>query len=258
MLALAESTGDTTLEVINTIENALPPDLLPDIFNTSDAEELEEVLPDIYEALAEEFGERPSESGYSQFVEALTVITEAYTEACSSADLQPEDIPGLVQQYVALKNNGSTDLTIGELRKIFAKMLCSQEQEPETTCTSCGCPVGGLEGDIICACEFFRCLDPNDDLKPLFGFSSEAGQALGLLVDTSGSMGGEIEAAKEVMTNLIAREEDVTIRAYILTPFNDYGIGSTNSKSHYLHVHQRSLTQSFCSFFVMQMLDLLL
>ena len=235
MLSLAENKEEETLEVIDNIGNALPPNLLPDIFNTSNMEELEEVLPTIYESLAEEFGERPTESGYSQFVEGLTEITEAYAEACSTSDLQPEDIPGLVQQYLTLKNSSSEE-NIGELREIFGKMLCIQEREAEVRrrrqedIICLPCPENKLEGNIRRSCQFFRCLDPNDDLKPLFGFSDKSGQALGLVVDTTGSMGDEIEAAKQVMTNLIAREEDVAIRSYILTPFNDHGINSSESK----------------------------
>ena len=44
---------------------------------------------------------------------------------------------------------------------------------------------------------------------------------LAFAVDTTGSMGEEIEAAKEIIRNLSRSEEDSPV-CYVLQPFNDY------------------------------------
>lgn len=229
IIAVGENREEQTIVVIGSIENALPEVFPP--FAVNSTEELEEVLPSLYESVAEEFNERPSESGYTEFVEALTEIMAAYTEACSGETVL--QVNELVQSYVNLTRSNESNTE--ERRDVFGKMLCLQDQEAiarrRRQICSCKCPEGGLESGIFqCSCQVFNCLDPDDDLKPLFGFNAKARQSLGMVVDTTGSMADEIEAAKAVMTNLIAREEDVDIGSYVLTPFNDYGNESSRSK----------------------------
>ena len=49
-------------------------------------------------------------------------------------------------------------------------------------------------------------------------------------MDTTGSMSDDIEAAKEVIRNLLSSEEDGPI-CYVLQPFNDYRDGSFDPAS---------------------------
>ena len=96
----------------------------------------------------------------------------------------------------------------------------------------CKCPDSG---ELVCVCEFFACLDPDDDIKPMVGmidvFVEEfVFPCLAFAVDTTGSMREEIEAAKEVIRNLLSSEEDGPI-CYVLQPFNDYRDGSFDPAS---------------------------
>ncbi len=251
VVVLAASEERERVEVLENIKSALPPNLFPEILPTPESganstNDTEYILPTLYSSLVEEFDERHSESGYSKFVEAVTEITQAYSEACSgppASRVQSTDIPRLVQEYVTLKNSSAN---LEDLRRVFGKILCihseaSGRKRRGTLCPDpCTCPAGGLKGgDFLCVCQFFRCLDPNDDWQPLFGFVYDIGQSLGFVVDTTGSMGDEIAAAKQVITNLIASEENVDVLAYVLTPYNDWDdlIYDTDLPSMFLFYH---------------------
>lgn len=95
----------------------------------------------------------------------------------------------------------------------------------------CTCPPDGISVDITCTCEFFACLDVEDHLGPIFGFSSLVqGPCLAFIVDTTGSMSAEITAIRRVIEEFLRSEEAVNeLRCYILVPFNDLG-SESNSK----------------------------
>ena len=199
-------------------------------------------LTTVYNSLAEEFGVNTSDSGYSKFVEAMNGIIEAKQEACSG-DVRPgvDDVPRLVQEFRAALNATKRDLL--KLRTILGKLLCikdkverlglgkrkrrvalvspvpCEDRKPE----ECTCPPGGVYGDcIVCPCEFFRCLDPDDVLKPILGFVEEEIQCLAFVVDNTGSMRNEIAAARAVIQSFIRSEEELNyVGCYILMPFND-------------------------------------
>ena len=188
-------------------------------------------LTTVYNSLAEEFGERRSDSGYSKFVEAVNEITEAKQEACSG-DVRPgvDDVPRLVQEFRASLNTTQRDLL--RLRTICGKMLCIKDQivrlgsrerkrrlatdSPvsfNSTCPpeNCTCPPGGLNGGcIFCPCEFFRCLDPNNTFLPILGFvAGMYTQCLAFVVDTTASMKEETAAAKEIIQSFIKRDNSI-------------------------------------------------
>ena len=90
-------------------------------------------------------------------------------------------------------------------------------------CDRCTCPPGGITGDIICTCEFFKCLDPGDAFKSILGFDMDE-ECLAFVIDTTGSMSGEIDAAKEITLNFLRSEEEIgVLGCYVLVPFNDVG-----------------------------------
>ncbi len=180
----------------------------------------EDTLSAVYNSLVKEFDKSPSNAGYNRFVEAVTEITEAYNTACtgpSDSRVHHSDVPGLVQEYSALMNNSEN---LRKLRDIFGKLLCVESEalrreRRDTHCPDpCTCPEGGLEKVFFCTCKFFHCIDP-DDIEQLFGIRREKFQSLGFVVDTTGSMEDEIIAAKEVITNMLAREEDIDVLAYM-------------------------------------------
>ena len=192
----------------------------------------------VYEAIAEELEVQVSDEGFCNFTEAITQITEAKKAACEG-NISEADIPQLGRDYNALRYD--IEANIEKIRDIFGKMLCLSEKEHDqkrkrqdsTTyhCpkfgTKCSCP---SMGNQLCVCEFFACLDPKDDVKPVFGLidvivPGYTPPCLAFAVDTTGSMREEIEAAKEVVSNFIASEEDGPA-CYVLQPFNDLTDGS--------------------------------
>ena len=182
--------------------------------------------------------------------------------ACSG-DVRPgvDDVPRLVQEFRAALNTTKRDLL--KLRTIFGKMLCIKDEikklnskgrkRRQVSIPECGgfgtgsdpvdcfdrkpedctCPPGGIYGTcIVCSCEFFRCLDPEDDLKPILGFVAEEVQCLAFVVDTTASMSEEIAAAQEIIRSFIRSEEELNeVGCYILMPFNDMNDEIADSES---------------------------
>jgi len=195
LFVLAATQEKEQQKVVDTVQEVLFPASNNTVNNTTNGEKS---LPLVYNSLTVEFGENASDSGYSKFVEAINEITEAKQEACYGAlDGRPsvDDVPRLVQEFRTALRTTQKDLL--KLRTIFGQMLCIKDQtgrsdsmgrkrrqtpvfpvcrvipKPcyERTPEECTCPPGGIDGDcILCSCEFFRCLDPEDVLKPVFGF----------------------------------------------------------------------------------------
>ena len=246
LFVLAATREKEQKKVVETVQEILPGFFPKSNSTVNDTTSGGASLTTVYNSLAEEFGVNKSDSGYSKFVEAVNEITEAKQEACSG-DVRPGvgSVPKLVQEFRAALNTTQRDLL--RLRTIFGKMLCikdeikklkskgrerRQESIPEcggfrTPCfertpEECKCPPGGVYGDcILCPCEFFRCLDPGNVLKPILGFVVEKLQCLAFVVDTTGSMDNDIDAAREIILSFIRREELNEVACYILMPFND-------------------------------------
>ena len=186
----------------------------------------------VYTAVAEEFDVEATDEGFNNFTEAITQITEAKEAACKgNGSVSEADIPGLAQEHKELR--GDIEGNIDRIREIFGKMLCLSEGSDEdrkrkkrdSRCPEygepCSCPDTGL---ILCTCEFFRCLDPEDDIQPILGiadvFTDDGFACLAFAVDTTGSMGGEIRAVQDLLRDFLASEEDGP-QCYVLQPFND-------------------------------------
>ena len=173
-----------------------------------------------------------TDEGFSNFTVAITEITEAKTAACEGEESVSEaDIPRLGREYRALR--GDIEGNIARIREIFGKMLCLSDkghEERRKKRQSSICPDFGApcfcppEGEVICVCEFFACLSAEDDIMPILGIVDvivdEGFPCLAFAVDTTGSMSGEIAAAKEVIINFVRGEEDGP-GCYVLQPFND-------------------------------------
>ena len=249
LFVLAATREKEQQKVVETVQ-----EILPGIFSTSnstanDSTSGETSLITVYNSLTEEFGVNKSDSGYSKFVEAINEITEAKQEACSG-DVRPGvgSVSRLVKEFRSALNTTQRDVL--KLQTIFGKMLCikdqierlgskgrNRRQEPisgevcggvgtpcfERTPEECTCPPGGIFSDcIVCPCEFFRCLDPEDDLKPILGFVADDIQCLAFVMDTTGSMRDDIAAAQAVIRSFIRSEEELNeVGCYILMPFND-------------------------------------
>ena len=234
-------------EVVESIVADIAPELIAGIFNTTvyshpnSTTEPVSVIEVVYTSLSEKFDVKPSETRFNSFVEAVTEISTIEEEACSGDAVRSEDIPRLVNEFKHAFSRPSRSRDLAAIRSVYGKMLCIKRQvgstsrrrkretpgDPLELCpdgVDCECPPGGLDGDIVCPCQFFRCLDPDDHLKPIFGFVADAIQCLAFVIDTTGSMETKISAAKKIILEFVRSEEDVgEWGCYMLVPFNDVG-----------------------------------
>ena len=243
--SVAEETEreEVVVEIVTVLDSVLTTslgDILGGETSTGNVTSDESPLQTVYNAIAEEYEVEVSDEGFRNFTEAITEITEAKKAACEGGNISEADIPRLVSEYDAIKDDIKSN--IEEARAIFGKMLCLSEgdRDRKRRRRSSHCPEFGEEclcpssGAIVCVCEFFACLDPEDEIKPIFGlidvFVPEGFPCLALAVDTTGSMGDEIDAVKEVVRNFIASGEDGP-GCYVLQPFNDLTDGEYHSGS---------------------------
>ena len=187
----------------------------------------------VYTALAEEFEVKTTDEGFNNFTEAISQITEAKEAACEGEHgVSEADSRSRGREYRDLR--GDIQGNIDRIRDIFGKMLCLSERShearrrkrqdplcPEFGDPSCSCPTAE---DTTCVCQFFACLDPEDDIPPILGIENvnvpEGFPCLAFAVDTTGSMGGQVYAAQEVIRDFLRSEEDGPV-CYVLQPFND-------------------------------------
>ena len=186
------------------------------------------VLSVVYTSLVNKFDKVDSDTGYTQFVEAVTEITEARQEACiGPLDEQAStaNVSKLAHQFAALSPSEGR-----ELRSIFGRMLClrddySAKRKKRASDDSCNCPRGGFD-DVVEPCQFFTCLDKDVEerfdkkIEAVFGFIAEDLQCLAFVVDTTGSMREEIDAVKDLIEAFVSSEGDEPA-CYSITPFND-------------------------------------
>lgn len=230
------------IAVVNSVQSVFPSLFVTDITLPTDATtdeptdsnttqifstvRKEPVLFITYTTLAKEFSKVESDTGYVQFVEAVTEITEAYQESCSGAKPRLSEVPALARQFATLPPTA-----VQELRSIFGKMLCIRQLYSNETSRrkrqgglGITCPPGGiLDPNISNFDEFFACLDDiGTRLPSVFGFTIVHPNypCLAFVVDTTGSMQREIEAVKTLIKTFISSERQEP-GCYAITPFND-------------------------------------
>lgn len=214
------------------------PEVVAEIFNRSSHAEYNSsgsIFRDVYTFLSQKFNVTPSDNKFNNFVEAVTEITIAEDEACSGSDsLSTTDIPRIVKKFNRAFSAGrSVDVT--EVRALYGQMLCIKRQEDAPVPVTkrwtrslpdlgCDCPDGRLEtGTIKCACQFFDCLDPGVP-ETIFGFiEDKIVKCIAFVIDTTGSMSGEIAGAKTIIKDFVGIEGDLYGGCYLLVPFNDFG-----------------------------------
>ncbi len=212
---------------------------MTDIFNPSHTASVSSssIFTVVYTFLSQKFNVSLSDSKFNSFVQAITEVNIAEKEACSgSYSRSNADILEIVMKFNRAFSAGkSGDLT--EVRALYGQMLCIKQQEhaPGTKRTkrsshcpkdsNCICPEGGFDepDNIICACHFFRCLDPDRHFKPILGFTAKELQCLAFVIDTTGSMSEEITVAKRLLNDFVRAEENLLDGCYLLVPFNDVG-----------------------------------
>ena len=223
VFVLAANQEGSQEEVVDSIQAAFPS-------ITTNATDMNTSFDSLYTSMADKFGTVKSNTIHNQFVEAITEITEAHTEArYGPTELRPHptDVPTLSRQFATFELS-----EVDELRRTLGKMLCLKSEEekrkkrqmPVDPCGGVECPAGGYD-DISEVCEFFSCLDKeieySDHLQQVFGFSIDQTACLAFAVDTTGSMRHEIANVQELIKSFIFSEYNEPT-CYILTPFNDY------------------------------------
>ena len=243
---------ETQVETISTIID----DIAPGVSEALQLSLLENVnnsnlsMPPLqvaYNTLAESFDARPNVAGYNKFVEAVNEISLAQAEACNDPTFVStiELITKLAGEFENATFGPEVDLT--KARSAFGKLLCLNTREAEAgegvrrrrqtnnnKCDNVICSQDAINeglGKVTSVCEFFVCLQAKSredvrQLGPVFGFASADAaddECLAFIVDTTGSMGAEIEAAKQIILNFIASEDNAgELQCYVLVPFNDY------------------------------------
>ena len=203
--------------------------------NGTEPTSAEELFDSVYSSLAEHVGRVESDTGYTNFIEAVTEITEAHQEACNRSpdeQLTREDVPGLAQRFARLPLSEAN-----ELRKIFGEILCirtsaessARKKRQDDPCAGVMCPARGFDDPSLTKCQFFDCLD-NDiedrygtQLEAVFNFLDVASPlpCLGFVVDTTDSMSSEIRAVQNLIMAFISSEQDEPA-CYVITQFNDW------------------------------------
>ena len=227
----------TDIEHVEEIARDFLSDLLPMAMVAATNSSNTSALEEIYSSLAERVGSPTSTSGFSDFLAALSEISIAEANACSSPTTL--NVTQLVSEFLELltQNISDENFVLREMRRISGEILCAKSQEQFTPTRRrrsaanlsrcplrCTCPPGGINSHLVCACQFFACLDPEDHYRPIFGFSGHRHHCLAFVIDTTGSMAQEIGVARTVILNFLRAEENLNeLGCYILVPFNDNG-----------------------------------
>ena len=218
---------------ITAVFTTLPSEVPVDSGETGSGNATKSPLKAVYEDLAKKFEVETSENGYNNFAEAVSQIIDAKVAACEDGhNLDDMDFHELVDEYEVLKDDYVENIV--QLRDIFGKMMCLSEKEHverKRKRRDFHCIDRACQKIKVHVCEFFACLDPEDDIKPLMGFlnivvdeHAYGFPCLAFTVDTTGSMSAEIHAVKEVIRAFLLAEEHGP-GCYILQPFNDNADG---------------------------------
>ena len=184
----------------------------------------------LYSTIAITHNITESDEGLANFIEALNVITDAYLSACYGLEEDKptvEDAPELLSTFLTLLSNRSNFTTI---RQLYGELLClknftssdnSQKRRRNVECAN--------KANIK---KLYRCLDPTD-IGCIFHLQQDCEKShikrrpfkncLGFIVDTSGSMSGEIDKVREIVHRFVAAHEDQLTLCYILVTFSDRG-----------------------------------
>ena len=173
---------------------------------------------EVYERIAAMVGVTATTSGFVQFQEAINDITAAKIVACSTIDeseITADYISQLTQRFIVLTDAGNISLA----QEVYGELLCLQDllsPSDEERKRRQADPAELLEA-------FFDSLD-GIRLSTIFKVSVfDDPPTLAFVVDTTGSMGGEISSVQTLIRSFIKTERSEPL-AYILTTFNDPGM----------------------------------
>ena len=235
----------TTLEAQINLTASIFADILPGFSisgrDISDHSIRDSVLREIYTNVSKRYDRSVTEGGYRHFLEVTNEISVAKEEACRNSSGVVSESLQLIQEFVNVYKMKSQ--STHSIRSVYGKLLCinstlnsnsSKASRKRRTLDSdgCECPPGGLDSDFTWCdfCNFFTCLTVTGDIiRDIFFDISRFNvdfQCLAFVIDTTGSMGGEINTAKDVILNFVRSEQDIGSYGdgcYMLVEFNDVG-----------------------------------
>ncbi|XP_065886855.1 uncharacterized protein [Dysidea avara] len=176
---------------------------------------------EVYEQITDSLKVSSSPAGFRQFQEAVSEIASATFRACAAPEesrVRPDDIPDLTKRFFTLSDAGD----INEARKVYGTLLCLRSL---LSPADDGKKVK-RQGDSFDELEdFFDSLD-SDRITTIFGIVlfSPVPPTLAFVVDDTGSMSAEISSVQRLIRSFIKTERSEPL-AYILTTFNDPGVG---------------------------------
>ncbi len=201
----------------------------------------------IFRDLAKAFNKATSSKGHVKFLTAVDDIFTAYRAECAETHRIPEktELTYLAGSFSKMTKGRISKEQISQARSIFGRFLCYRDQdesarrkrqngeEYEGLTTDCHCT-----GTVQTPCEFFACLNVAE-MEFISGFGNIyddiAEPCIGFVIDTTGSMQVEIEAARSVVLQFMRSQADATT-CYLLVPFND---NAGSRALHNLEVYQQ-------------------
>ena len=174
---------------------------------------------EVYEHIATSIGVSATPSGFAQFQEAVSEITVAKLDACSTTDeskITSGYISELTKRFIMLTDAKNISLA----RAVYGELLCIQDllsSSDKSRKKRQGDPSDLLEA-------FFDSLD-GKRMSTIFGIGvfNEIPPTLAFVVDDTGSMGSEISSVQRLIRSFIKTERNEPLY-YILTTFNDPGM----------------------------------
>ena len=172
---------------------------------------------EVYERIATRVRVSATSSGFVRFQEAVSEVTVAKLDACSSTRRYYHYsfyISMLTKRFSSINLTDAKSVSLA--RKYYGELLCIQDhllfyhhRKKRSV------------GPFTSLTNFFDCLDVTQ-LSTIFGVNvrTEDTPTLAFVVDDTGSMGDEIASVKRIIRSFIRTERDVPF-AYILTTFND-------------------------------------
>jgi len=202
--------------------------ILPPTASSSDG-----TIEGAFEAIAIEFGVEQTQETLNRFSEAVSEVAAAEVTACSSSSPpSSSDVPNIAREFIEKLSRGPRTRDIEGIRTLYGTMVCiSKREEERKRRDSVECPPGGIPA-VETTEEFFCCLG-SGELEPVFGLDAVAAYypCVAFVIDTTGSMAGEIADVKNVLLEFVRNERD-SAGCYILVPFND--VDNDVTKSEYI------------------------
>ena len=201
-------------------------------------------LTSLYSVLSSVYNISESTERLQDFTNAFDTIFNSYFTACYGPVYSrptAEDVPELIEEFLILLANVTN---IERVREIYGQLSCvgnfsvnsrkKRAESDETIALLNRCSQKDSIADLYnCLNESLQqCIFSLNDCSDSTNNGRLPVNCVGFVIDTTGSMGGEIADARSVITSFIQSEANVDVRCYTLVAFNDYDSGSLPGPYH--------------------------